>query len=112
LTVSMLAWVAGCLAAGWWQAARAMDGNALSYLYAIEWPLFAVAGIVVWWLLLHTAPSTKEEREERRALEASQRLARQSRSSSGPLDVTGLPGSDGQRRDFAGADRPQLRGDG
>ena len=72
----MVLWFAGCLAAGWWQAARAMDGNALSYLYALEWPIFALAGVVIWWLLLHTAPVTPEEREERKAFEAAQRAKR------------------------------------
>ena len=71
----MVAWVVGCLAAGWWQATRAMDGNALSYLYAIEWPVFALAGIFAWWMLLHTEAATPEEREERRAYEAEQRFA-------------------------------------
>ena len=77
LTLVMLVWVAGCLFAGWWQAARAMDGNALSYLYAIEWPAFAIGGAFVWWLLLHTKPVTPEEREERRSFEEARREAAQ-----------------------------------
>jgi hypothetical protein len=73
----MLVWAAGCLFAGWWQATRAMDGNALSYLYAVEWPVFALGGIVVWWLMLHTAPVTAEEREQRREHEAAKRFEAQ-----------------------------------
>jgi hypothetical protein len=76
LSVVLVIWVLGCLAAGWWQATRAMDGNALSYLYAIEWPIFAVAGVVIWWLVLHTAPVTEDEREERKAYEAARRATR------------------------------------
>jgi lysylphosphatidylglycerol synthetase-like protein (DUF2156 family) len=93
LTAVMLAWVVGCLLAGWWQATRAMDGNAMSYLYAIEWPVFALSGIVVWWLLLHTAPATAAEQEERRALEAARRQAAQEAKgtageASEPLETT------------------------
>jgi len=76
LSAAMVLWIAGCLAAGWWQATRAMDGNAFSYLYAIEWPIFALAGVVIWWLVLHTAPVTPAEREERKAFEAAQRARR------------------------------------
>jgi hypothetical protein len=75
----MLAWVAGCLTLGWWQIARAAEGNALSYLYAVEWPIFALAGIVVWWLLLHTKAATPLEREERRLFEERQRAEAQAK---------------------------------
>lgn len=37
---------------------RAMDGNALSYLYAVEWPIFAGITVYVWWSLIHTDPET------------------------------------------------------
>jgi DNA-binding transcriptional regulator of glucitol operon len=40
--------VAACLALGWWQIGRARGGNALSYGYAIEWPVFALFVIFVW----------------------------------------------------------------
>ncbi|MEI8051756.1 MAG: hypothetical protein WCI12_10000 [Actinomycetes bacterium] len=73
--LGVLAWVAGCLAAGWWQAARAFDGNALSYVYAIEWPIFAIAGIIGWWALIHTDPASAAERAERKAFEDAQRAA-------------------------------------
>lgn len=79
LHLVMLIWVAACLILGWWQISRAADGNALSYLYAIEWPVFALAGILVWWLLLHTKPATPLEREERRLFEERQRAAAQAR---------------------------------
>lgn len=73
LHAACLFWVAGCIAAGWWQVGRAVDGNSLSWVYAIEWPVFAVAGIVGWWALLHTKPATPEEKAERRAFEENQR---------------------------------------
>jgi hypothetical protein len=64
------AWVAGCVLAADWQVGRAIQGNEFSYLYAIEWPVFAVAGIVGWWALVHTDPASSEERSARRAAEA------------------------------------------
>ncbi len=65
----MVAWVAFCLTAGWWQVTRALDGNALSYLYSVEWPLFAIVGVALWWVLLHTDPDTAGARGLRRRLE-------------------------------------------
>jgi hypothetical protein len=48
--------VPGCLALGWWQATRALSGNALSWAYAFEWPLFACYGTYMWWKLVHEQP--------------------------------------------------------
>lgn len=45
--------VPGCLVAGWWQVNRALSGNLLSYFYSIEWPIFALLGVVAWWQLIH-----------------------------------------------------------
>lgn len=46
--------VPGCIVAAWWQATRAMSGNTLSYLYSVEWPIFAILGVYFWWVLIHT----------------------------------------------------------
>ena len=40
--------VTGCLAAGYVELGRALAGNGLSWVYAGEWPLFAVLGLYVW----------------------------------------------------------------
>ena len=48
--------VPGCLLAGWWQVNRALSGNLLSYFYSIEWPIFAVLGVIAWWQLVHDQP--------------------------------------------------------
>lgn len=45
--------VPGCLFAGWWQVHRALGGNLLSYFYSIEWPIFALLGVIAWWQLIH-----------------------------------------------------------
>ena len=57
LHIALLVWFPGCLVAFWWQVHRALGGNALSYLYSVEWPAFAVAGAWMWWQLVHTEPS-------------------------------------------------------
>lgn len=33
---------------GWWQLSRAQGGNAISWGYAFEWPLFAVFTVALW----------------------------------------------------------------
>ena len=84
LHLSGAAWVAGCIVAADWQVGRAIQGNQFSYLYAIEWPVFAVGGIVGWWALVHADPTSSEVRAERRsaeeALRARAQVARRDRS--------------------------------
>lgn len=70
-------WIGLCTLAAWWQISRAVGGNALSWVYAIEWPVFAAGGVYTWWHLLHTKPVTPEEREQRRALEDDRRAQAQ-----------------------------------
>lgn len=40
--------IGGFLALGWWQISRALSGNALSWAYAVEWPIFAGFVAVIW----------------------------------------------------------------
>jgi hypothetical protein len=46
----------GCGFAADWQIHRAASGNTLSYLYAVEWPTFAIVGGIGWWQLFHDTP--------------------------------------------------------
>lgn len=69
----------GCLMAGWWQIHVALSGNALSYLYSVEWPVFAVFAVVGWWHLIHDDPETVGARGLQRARGASEPSA--------PVDV-------------------------
>ena len=55
ITPKWLAWhlimvgtVIGMLALGMWQLHRAESGNALSWAYTFEWPIFAVFAVVFW----------------------------------------------------------------
>jgi hypothetical protein len=44
----VVAAVFGMLALGDWQFRRAVSGNALSWAYTFEWPIFAIFAIVFW----------------------------------------------------------------
>ena len=39
----------GFLGLGWWQYTRAAEGNALSWGYMFQWPLFALFVAFLWW---------------------------------------------------------------
>ena len=47
--VAMVVLVTAFLALGWWQVSRAAAGNAISWGYAVEWPIFAGFVVFVWW---------------------------------------------------------------
>lgn len=34
---------------GWWQFGRAASGNALSWAYMVQWPIFAAFVAFLWW---------------------------------------------------------------
>ena len=65
LHLEMVLVVVGCLAAGWWQATRALGGNTLSWAYTVEWPVFALIAMAAWWHLVHEAPEVRESRRRR-----------------------------------------------
>ncbi len=69
LHLTLALWIVGCGAAAWWQISRAGDGNALSYMYAVEWPVFGLLGIGGWWALLHVEAVSEEEKIQRREFE-------------------------------------------
>ena len=78
LHVALLAWMASCALAAWWQVGRAVQGNSLSFLYAIEWPVFAVLGVLGWYALLNLEKVADEEIEARRVYE--ERMRREARA--------------------------------
>ncbi|MEU4419390.1 hypothetical protein AB0F81_02110 [Actinoplanes sp. NPDC024001] len=39
---------AGCLGLGWWQFSRAADGNAVSWGYMFQWPVFGGFVVFIW----------------------------------------------------------------
>jgi hypothetical protein len=70
LHLAILFWFPACLIAFWWQVNRAFDGNGLSYLYSVEWPVFALVGVWGWWQLVHTDPDTVGRRAQEKLLDA------------------------------------------
>ncbi len=46
--VVMVALVVTFLVLGWWQLGRGREGNALSWGYAFEWPVFAGFVVLIW----------------------------------------------------------------
>jgi hypothetical protein len=54
LHIGFVLFVPACALAAWWQITRAEDGNGLSYLYSVEWPIFALLSAYFWWMLIHT----------------------------------------------------------
>lgn len=67
LHLALLIWFPGCLVAMWWQFTVALAGNPLGWLYAIEWPVFALIGVAAWWQLIHDDPETVRARRTRRS---------------------------------------------
>jgi DNA-binding transcriptional regulator of glucitol operon len=51
----VLVLAAAFLGLGWWQLRRAAGGNALSWGYALQWPVFAGFTIFVWYRTLRDA---------------------------------------------------------
>jgi hypothetical protein len=58
LHVALIVFVPGCVALTWWQLARALGGNTLSWVYTFEWPFFGVYAVFMWWKLVHDEPVT------------------------------------------------------
>jgi hypothetical protein len=71
LHLAVLIFVPGCAVAAWWQVTRAADGNQLSYLYMVMWPVFGLLGLFFWWLLVHTDYDTVGLKGMRRRQQAS-----------------------------------------
>jgi DNA-binding transcriptional regulator of glucitol operon len=62
-----------CCAAAWWQVGRAIQGNGLSYMYAIEWPAFAVLGVLGWYAMLNMEKVNEDQEKARRGYEEKMR---------------------------------------
>lgn len=62
LHLEVLVVAPGCAVAGWWQATRALGGNELSWVYSVEWPIFALLAIAGWWHLVHEDPEAYRAR--------------------------------------------------
>ncbi len=65
LHVEVLVAAPACALAGWWQATRALAGNELSWVYSVEWPIFAALAVFGWWHLVHEDPEAYRARRWR-----------------------------------------------
>jgi len=66
---------------------RGSDGNSLSWVYVIEWPILGATGTYLWWRLLHDEEhrhGKSERQQQRERLNA----AADGASSSSSLDET------------------------
>src|SRR5713226_5235099 len=79
--------VFGMLWLGDWQFRRAMSGNALSWAYTFEWPVFAVFGVVFWAKTIFDEfrPSGPGDREAETELPAGAGLPGLGRTGSGTV---------------------------
>jgi hypothetical protein len=50
-----------------WQLSRALGGNNLSWMYTVEWPLFALYAVYVWWRLIREEHGVIERKQPRTA---------------------------------------------
>jgi hypothetical protein len=82
-----------CAAAGWFELNRARAGHEVAWVYTIEWPIFGIYGVYIWWRLC---------REQRATTAAKRSAGRQSApAGTGPSG----PNRAAQR---ASADDPEL----
>ena len=73
LHLTLLILLPGFFLLGNWQLHRALRGNGLSWAYTIEWPLFGLYAVLLWWKLLHES----DGRQHRRKPRAAEDLARE-----------------------------------
>jgi hypothetical protein len=57
----LLIGVAVCAYAGWFELSRARAGHTIAWVYAFEWPGFAIVGIFIWWRTITNAPDSRPD---------------------------------------------------
>ena len=60
--LTLVAGLAVCGVAFWFEIRRALGGNGLSWAYVFEWPLFAVFAVYMWWTVLHGGVAVRRRR--------------------------------------------------
>jgi hypothetical protein len=58
-----------CLGAGWFELSRAREGHTVAWLYAVEWPGFAITGVIIWWRVLTGREGSRPGRPDARSSE-------------------------------------------
>ncbi|MGH9020396.1 MAG: hypothetical protein ACRDV0_05190 [Acidimicrobiales bacterium] len=67
--LALIVWMGGCAAAAWWQVGRAVQGNSLSFMYAVEWPVFGILGVLGWYSLINMETVSEHREAARREYE-------------------------------------------
>ncbi|MEV6632342.1 hypothetical protein AB0M54_16500 [Actinoplanes sp. NPDC051470] len=95
--VVALVLIVAFLLLGWWQYTRATGGNALSWGYAFQWPVFAGFVAFLWWreVRLATKPAAEPAPEREKLPDSAVTVGR-------PVRVPSRPAPD------PGADDPEL----
>ncbi|WP_216592898.1 hypothetical protein [Verrucosispora sioxanthis] len=104
--VAMVVLVTTFLGLGWWQVSRAAAGNAISWGYAVEWPIFAGFVVFVWWREVRHTLRTAAAQDEDAAAPASADHRGEAAGPDGVRDPTPGAGRPGRRR--PGADDAEL----
>jgi DNA-binding transcriptional regulator of glucitol operon len=86
--VVALVLVVAFLLLGWWQYTRAADGNALSWGYMFQWPVFAGFVVFLWWreVKLATKPRPAPEQLPDSPVAVGRPIRVPSRASADPAD--------------------------
>jgi hypothetical protein len=63
--VPLVVGVVGCVWAGLFELSRAKHGHTVAWVYAFEWPGFAVAGIYMWWRIITNHDEPRSPRPPR-----------------------------------------------
>jgi DNA-binding transcriptional regulator of glucitol operon len=77
LHVAVILWVLLSASAAWWQVGRAIQGNSLSFLYSIEWPVIGVLGVLGWFAMLNMEKVTALQQKARLEYEEKMRTEAQ-----------------------------------
>ena len=73
LHIALIVSIVTCALAAWWQVGRAIQGNSLSFLYSIEWPVIGVLGVLGWYSLLNAEKVSEHKEKARREYEEKMR---------------------------------------
>jgi hypothetical protein len=88
LHVALVFWILLCALAAWWQVGRAVQGNSLSFLYAIEWPVIGVLGVLGWYSMLNMEKVGEHKEQARREYEEKMRVDAQAARQAAAEDPT------------------------